>query len=82
VVIVTDGAENASSELTRDAVFRMIENRSEQGWAFVFLGANQDAYAEGGGIGVARGSAAGWDASADGAQDMWPPRLPFGVEVP
>ncbi len=68
VVIVTDGLENASREHTRAGVMRMIEERRARGWVFAFLGANQDAYAEGAAIGVAPGAAAPWQASADGAR--------------
>lgn len=43
-VIITDGMENASHEYTSDMVKRMVEHaKSEQGWEFIFLGANIDA---------------------------------------
>lgn len=53
VVLVTfsDGAENASRRHTRSAVFDRIAAKQREGWAFVFLGANQDSYAAGGGLG-------------------------------
>ncbi len=69
VVIITDGLENASSEHTRAGVMRLIEERRERGWAFAFLGANQDAYAEGRAIGVAAGSAAPWQPTPAGARE-------------
>ncbi len=68
VVIVTDGLENASTEHHRAAVMRLIEERRGRGWAFAFLGANQDAYAEGRSIGVAAGSAAPWEPTPDGTR--------------
>lgn len=40
VVIVTDGWENASREWTDDMVKKLVEDRKEQGWEFVFLGAD------------------------------------------
>jgi len=47
-VTMTDGEENSSRETTRGALFTMIEHQREKyGWAFGFLGANQDAIAEG-----------------------------------
>ena len=71
VLIITDGLENASREHTRDTVFAMIEERRNAGWVFVFLGANQDAYAAGEEIAVARGNRAAWVASKEGSKEMW-----------
>lgn len=42
-VITTDGMENASRRYTAKQVRRMIEERRECGWEFLFLGANIDA---------------------------------------
>lgn len=44
VVIQTDGQENASREYTRQMIFDMIRKREKQGWLFIYLGADQDAY--------------------------------------
>jgi hypothetical protein len=56
VVVMTDGQENASREYTREDVFKLIEEKEKEGWQFAYLGANQDAYAEGQKLGVATGS--------------------------
>lgn len=71
VVIVTDGLENASREHTRSSVFDLISARREQGWSFLFLGADQDAYAAGGDIGMARANTAGWDKTERGTDKLW-----------
>lgn len=71
VVVVTDGLENASTEHTRKGVFELIEQRRAQGWAFVFLGADQDAYAEGTRMGVAGHNAAAWSKDKPGIDKMW-----------
>lgn len=42
-VIMTDGYENASRKYTSDKVKKMIEQKRELGWEFLFLGANIDA---------------------------------------
>ena len=42
-VIVTDGMENASHKYSSDDVKRMVEQQKENGWEFLFLGANIDA---------------------------------------
>ncbi len=41
-IITTDGAENASKEYSLSQINRMITNKQEQGWEFIFLGANID----------------------------------------
>jgi hypothetical protein len=41
-VILTDGAEN-SSRCTKEKFQRLVKHRTEKGWEFVFLAANQDA---------------------------------------
>ena len=50
--IITDGMENASKRRTYHEVKRMIEAKQEQGWEFLFLGANIDAAAEAGRMGI------------------------------
>jgi len=58
VIICTDGHENASQEFSKAQVLSLIENcRTKRDWQFIFLGANQDAFSEAGGIGI-RGSRA------------------------
>jgi Mg-chelatase subunit ChlD len=64
--VVTDGLENASREWSRQKVMDAVKERSEAGWHFSFLGANQDAIHEGGSLGVSAASAMTYDASAHG----------------
>ena len=42
-IITTDGMENASHKYTSDQVKKMIEQKKELGWEFIFIGANIDA---------------------------------------
>ncbi|MBR5741474.1 MAG: VWA domain-containing protein, partial [Firmicutes bacterium] len=42
-VVMTDGLENASNHRTSDEVKKMISEKRELGWDFMFLGANFDA---------------------------------------
>lgn len=42
-VITTDGMENASCEYSIEMIKAMVESKKENGWEFVFLGANIDA---------------------------------------
>jgi len=56
VLVFTDGLENASRRFERAQVFDLIKERMDTDWTFVFMGANQDSYAEGGKIGLATGN--------------------------
>ncbi|MHA2066234.1 MAG: vWA domain-containing protein [Candidatus Thorarchaeota archaeon] len=53
IVILTDGEENSSKEYNNVKVTALIKDRTAAGWAFVYLGANQDAFAVGGKMGIA-----------------------------
>lgn len=66
VVIQTDGQENSSRRLSRDKLRELISNRSERGWQFTFLGADQDACLSAESIGIAKGSAMAYRNDADG----------------
>ena len=65
--IITDGMENASNHRTYDEVKRMIEARQEGGWEFIFLGANIDAAAEAGRIGIRADHASRYVSDAPGS---------------
>jgi uncharacterized protein YegL len=51
-VITTDGYENSSKEFNKSAVKQMITDLTEKGVQFLFFGANIDAFAEAGSIGI------------------------------
>jgi hypothetical protein len=69
-VIMTDGQENSSREFGQRAVFDMInERRDNAGYEFIYLGANQDAYAASQGIGISPDRAVSWQATPDGAAE-------------
>ena len=54
-VITTDGLENASVRHTPEKVKKLIEHQEKKhGWEFVFLGANMDAVAVAGDLGIRR----------------------------
>lgn len=53
-VIVTDGQENASRKRSLPEIRRMVDARREQGWDFLFLGANMDAITTAEGLGIDR----------------------------
>lgn len=62
-VIQTDGFENASRVYSSKQIHDMIsEQTSRYAWQFVFLGANQDAIASAGQVGISPQSALSYDA--------------------
>jgi hypothetical protein len=51
-VVQTDGAENSSTEFSSGQIAEMIRDREATGkWTFIYLGAGQDAWGQGGALG-------------------------------
>ena len=71
VVIVTDGYENASTDYSLADIHNLITKRREEGWAFAFMGANQDSYAEGARLGVDQRSVQNYEASEEGVGEAF-----------
>jgi hypothetical protein len=72
VLIATDGLENSSHEWTKARVKDLItRQREDYGWEFSFIGANQDAFAEAGDIGIATASTATYDSTPRGTHSAW-----------
>lgn len=70
-VITTDGMENASRRHTYEDVRRMIGEREERGWEFLFLGANIDAAKEAGRMGIHASRAARYVPDSQGSEVMY-----------
>jgi len=70
-VTFTDGEENASREFSRDKVFTIVDDRTAKGWTFVYLGANQDSYGEGGRVGFRADSIQDFAASPEGTAKVF-----------
>lgn len=51
-VIITDGEENSSREYSARQIRTLVGQKKEEGWEFVFLGANIDAITAAGRIGI------------------------------
>jgi len=78
-ITITDGHENSSREYSRDRIMGMVQELQSEDeenpepdengiyWEFVFMGANQDAIAEGGNVGIRRNAAYTYQASGQGA---------------
>ena len=65
-VITTDGMENSSREYSSGKVKKMIEKKKEDGWEFLFLGANIDAVETARGFGIAEECAVNYHCDAKG----------------
>lgn len=66
VCIITDGGENSSREYTSARVKEMTAHAEKNGWKFVFLAANQDAFAAAGNIGISSQYVGSYVANAAG----------------
>ena len=62
--IMTDGMENSYVAYTRKRISELISEKEKAGWAFVYLGANQDAWAVSESMGIDRGNSANYRAEA------------------
>ena len=70
VVVLTDGRENAS-ETPQEVVRERVEARQDDGWEFLFIGANQDAVLTAEGLGMGEDRALDMSHSGEGAQEAY-----------
>ncbi|HOY79949.1 MAG TPA: vWA domain-containing protein [Hyphomonadaceae bacterium] len=55
IVVMTDGMENASKEVTRDGVKAALDRVKAKGWEVIFLGANFDNIGDASSVGIQAG---------------------------
>jgi len=70
VCIVTDGYENASKEYKLKDIEKLIKNCERDDWNFIYLAANQDAFAVGTSFGVSAGNTFTYTADSVGVFNM------------
>lgn len=70
-VIITDGLENASRKFSSDEVKQMIAQKKEEGWDFLFLGANIDAVETASHFGIDEDRVANYHADHKGTQVVY-----------
>ena len=71
VCILTDGMENASREVTAEQLKARIKSCEAKGWRFVYLAANQDAFASGAALGISAQFTRGFTADSKGMQTAY-----------
>ena len=70
-VITTDGMENSSYKYSSDQVKKMIEQKKEEGWEFLFIGANIDAVETAKRYGISKERAVNYKADATGTKILF-----------
>lgn len=70
-VIMTDGMENASREYSSDKVKKMLSEKKELGWEFLFIGANIDAVETAGSFGISANRAVNYNADEKGTRVVY-----------
>lgn len=68
VCVLTDGGENSSKEYTLDRVKAMTAHAEKAGWKFVYVAANQDAFASAQHLGMSGAITQNFTANAAGTQ--------------
>jgi hypothetical protein len=72
VLITTDGLENASREYKREQVRELVTRQQEKyQWQFSYVGANVDAFAEAGAMGIPAVNTMNYTASRVGTQSTY-----------
>jgi hypothetical protein len=66
VMVVTDGYENSSIEYNRGTIKELVKRKEAEGWQWLFLGANIDAFQEAGSIGIRAATAANYAPTSAG----------------
>lgn len=72
VIIASDGLENSSQRRAGPEVRQMLGRQQDAyGWRVIYMGTNQDAFAEGAKIGVRADLAVSYDNSDAGSANSW-----------
>lgn len=71
LVVVTDGAENASQEFDRAAITKLVDAKKAAGWDLVFLSAGMEAFHDAGAVGIDYSSRLAFQKSKRGNDAAW-----------
>lgn len=71
VLVITDGMENSSREYTAPQIKELVTRQQDEWeWDFVFLGANIDSFAVGGGYGMHAGGTLNYESTSAGVASV------------
>lgn len=70
-VIVTDGKENSSTIFTKEQISKMIKEKTEKDWQFVFLSADLEAIKDASNVGFQADSILHFEKDCRGTQLAW-----------
>ena len=69
VVVMTDGEENSSAKHDQKCFRDFVKKSEREGnWTFVYLGANQNSWANASQVGLAMGNVGNWSADSEGTR--------------
>jgi hypothetical protein len=71
ILIQTDGAENASSRYSKDAIQKLVKEQEALGWTFIFLGANLDAFHQGSSFGMGAQNSINYKSTTRGTAHLY-----------
>jgi Mg-chelatase subunit ChlD len=71
VAILTDGEENSSIEYSKEQILKLITELKTKQWEFIFLAANQDAFAASRSIGVAAADTYSYQSDSAGTKQAY-----------
>jgi hypothetical protein len=70
-VIQTDGQENCSREFNLEKIRSLISEKEKDGWTFLYLGADQNAWQSGSFIGISKDNTASYSNTSAGSQAVF-----------
>jgi hypothetical protein len=72
VIVASDGEENSSQRRTGPEVRQMLGHQQDAyGWRVIYMGTNQDAFAEGAKFGARAGSTLSYASTNTGSRNTW-----------
>ena len=70
-VITTDGHENSSKRFKKEMLEHLIKQKQEDGWEFIFLGANIDSYDQARSYGIREDRISNYIHDSEGVKNMY-----------
>ena len=71
-VVLTDGEENDSKEYSKQQVLDMVKDKQDNSkWEFIYLGANQDSFAEAGALGFRKANISNYAPTGQGVRSAY-----------